>query len=197
MDSPQLEMLLKCHDIMQRRYTPGMAMAALVQWIAYQLSIPGIYGYATPTVTFDMYDDLQAALDLELLRRDPWDWLGELALALKLDDWVPYEASRDEAREFARAALAGERKPFDVIFDPLAGTGRLFFALMDLGVDCLLAGTEPLRKPYRILVVNKYLYDMPVYVLNTCHDAPFSSESWLDANRYLPMRICGYQRQQS
>lgn len=182
-------MLLKCYSIMQRRYKkPDVAMAALVQWVACRLSVPSYRDYATPTLTLDMYDDLYAAFDLDLLRQDRWDWLGELALYLGLEGWVPYDIGRGEAVEYARSRLPGNLGTSDVIFDPLAGTGRLFFALLDLGVNCIMAGTEPVHRPYRILVLNKHIYDMPVYVLRARHKLPFSSPAWLRCNVYLPVR---------
>jgi hypothetical protein len=182
-------MLLACHSIMQRRYTnPDVAMSALVQWIAYQVSAPSAYEYATPTVTLDMHRDLYATFDIDLLRADRWDWLGELALLFGLDRWVPYNISREQAAEYARSRLPANLAPDDIIFDPLAGTGRLFFALSDLGVNCIMAGTEPLHKPYRLLVLNKHIYGLPIYVIRAHHKAPFMSNLWWYANRYLPFR---------
>ncbi len=182
-------MLLACHAIMQRRYkNTDVAMSALMQWIAYQVSAPSAYDYATPTVTLDMHEDLYHTFDLVLLKADRWDWLGELALTLGLDRWVSYTATREQAVEYAAARLPDDLARDDVLFDPLAGTGRLFFALLDLNVDCIMAGTEPLHKPYRLLALNKHIYDLPVYVIRAYHKVPFASKLWWHANRYLPVR---------
>jgi len=185
---PQVEMLLACYSIMQRRYPKETAFAAFVQWLAYELSIPSPYDYATPTMTLDMLDDLRATFDLVLLQQEPWDWLGETALALGFHHWVPHRQSKEEAVSHVSAHLPGDITPVDVIYDPRAGTGRIFFALQELGVDCIYAGSEPLYRPYRLLVVNKYIYNLPLYCVRSRNKLPFRSKIWWVSNNFVSLR---------
>lgn len=173
---------------MQRRYSKEMAFAAFVQWLAYELSIPSPYDYTTPTMTVDMLDDLHATFDIRLLKQSPWDWLGEAALALGFHRWVPHRQSKEEVISYVYDHLPSDLAPTDVIYDPNAGTGRVFFALRELGVDCIYAGSEPFYRPYRLLVLNKHIYDLPLYCVRSRSKLPFRSKVWWMSNNFVSLR---------
>ncbi|NPV27672.1 MAG: hypothetical protein HPY81_09615 [Firmicutes bacterium] len=48
-----------------------------------------------------------------------------------------------------------------------------------------MADTDPLYQAYRLLVLDKHVYDLPVYVVWTRHHLPFASELWWFATQYL------------
>lgn len=186
--APQLQMLESCYAILNERYKkPHVCFSALLQWIAHQLRIPGTHDYSTPTVTLDMEARLNNTLDFDLLRQDPWDWLGELAVKLNLFDYVPYRLTVDEVIDYVQRNVPSSISRTDVIFDPSAGTGRLFFGLMRSNIECIMAGAEPSPKPYRILVINKHIYDMPAFVVRAELKEPFASPVWESANLYNPL----------
>lgn len=185
---PQLEMLMECYEIMKARYSnPNVAMTALIQWAAVQMHIPATYDYATPVVTMEMNERLHSTFDIDLLREDRWDWFGEAALKAGLGQWVPSTVSKEQAIEHVRRQIKTPLRATDVVFDPSAGTGRSFLALMELGEDCIMAGAEPLYKAYRILIINRYLYDMPGFFIRGTARVPFNSQAWQYANLFAPI----------
>jgi len=188
-------MVMDCYNIMKTRYSnPNTVMNGLIQWVAAKLQIPGSIDYATPVLTREMNEQLNRTFDPELLRQDRWDWFGEAALKAGLDQWVPTTTTKGRAMEIVRRQIKRPLGKSDVVFDPNAGTGRSFLALMELGVDCIMAGAEPLYKAYRILVINKYLYDIPGFFIRGTARVPFSTGTWERANLFPPLFT--FQRQE-
>lgn len=180
-------MLVESYEILKARYSkPSACFSALLQLIAHKLRIPSQYDYATPTLTFEMEEALNRTLDLGLLREEAWDWLGEAALHLGLTDYVPYPVSRDDAIAYVKENVGLSVRPDDVIFDPAAGSGRLFLAMANLGMDCIMIGHEAGARPYRLLVINKYLYDLPAFVVHTSVKDPLTL-NLRQANLYNPV----------
>lgn len=190
--TPQMEMLLDCYEVMGRRYSkPKAAMNALVQWTAYQVSVDSYVDVATPVLTLEMLDDLYAAFDLELLRSDPWDHLGDLAHYLGLNDWLGGTYySREEATKWVRDNVPlGKLRQGTILFAPQAGSGRFLLVLHNLGVDCIMTATESAAKPHRLLVINQKLYNLTLFALRGKSEAPFDGLQWLKANLYTPCSI--------
>jgi hypothetical protein len=186
--APQFQILESCYAILNERYKkPQTCFSALLQWLAHKLRIQGTHDYPTPTLTLDMEARLNRTLDLAVLKQDQWDWLGELAVKLNLLDHVPHRLTLDEAVAYAQQRLSRPIPKTAVVFDPAAGTGRLFFGIMRAGIECIMAGAEPSPKAYRILVVNKHLYDMPAFVVRAELKEPFASPVWKEANLYNPL----------
>jgi len=181
-------MLESCYAILNERYrNPNVCFSALLQWLAHKLHISGTHDYPTPTVTLDMEARLNSVLNIDILKQDPWDWLGELAVKLGLFDYVPYRITLDEVMDYVQRHIPRSIPRSKVIFDPSAGTGRLFLGIMRAGIECIMAGAEPSVKPYRILVINKHLYGMPAFVVKAELKEPFTSPVWKDANLYTPL----------
>ena len=78
----------------------------------------------------DRMRDLHHAFDPDLLRRDPWDWPGELDPVNGLDRWVLHAITRKEAHRYVSSQVPKNLLPEDVVYDPQAGTGRLFLAML-------------------------------------------------------------------
>lgn len=190
--TPQVEMLLKCYKIMHQRYsTQKSAMSALVQWIAYKSSVESFTDVSTPTLTLEMLNKLEDIFDIGLLQSDPWDHLGDLAYYLGLNDWLGVYLTREETIKWAKKNLPIKQLNTGniIFFDPSAGTGRLCLALHNLRVRCVMAVTEAMSKPFRLLVINQKLYNLPLFALRDNVSYPFDSTEWLKSNMYIPCHL--------
>lgn len=192
----QLAMLLECHRIMQRRYPdPEQALYALTQWARKEL--PNLLPYEPVDtfncvpVTTDMYEALKQSFQPALLREDPWDWWGELALALSLPSWVSYRHRQETIRRFLADALPASSSPVDVLYDPHCGTGRLFLVAHTLGWQGVYFGVETNTKAYRLCLLNIATYDLPAFVVSTPTPPEWDHPNWQKHNIWasIPLSI--------
>lgn len=188
------ELLRRCLEVIVvvEECDPMKAYKILLQWIAVQVGING--ALSKSKIGTEVF--LRENLDLNVLRSDPKDWLGELYYELQLQpknspDLIPYADAKSKAE-----SLDVEEKGFpEIILDRESGTGRSMMAISHhWGSQVLLYGIEKDKSLFRICIVNMALYNIPSLVV--LHNETFDIEQirvsdpvWGYANNWFGSKI--------
>lgn len=166
------------------------AFDALLHFIAYAVEYEVMI--QTPWIQLKTMDALKEKLDLDLLRQDTWDWLGEIyELRVGKKDYL---VSRKEVTDFAKEYPIKNVYPdIPAVFDQATGSGRLILALaanINNEFPVIYYASEPDVTGYRMTLLNCKLYGINARVLCVNYDAydvrPFSP-NWKFADQWKPV----------
>lgn len=190
---PQTAMLNEVMELLmqdQKIESEEQAFEALVQLIAYELSYEVMI--ETPWLNMRVMESVREKLDLDLLREDKWDWLGEVyELRIGPKDYL---VNRQTVEAYASKHIPKQETITPpTIMDTSVGTGRLILAIANRVNDefpVIYYGAEPNLLAYRVAVLNCHLHNVnyKIVCLNSdAYDVRPHSPNWKYANQWKPV----------
>lgn len=192
---PQLQMLDNMYQAIldTGMYSQDVAFQTLMEYIANRLdfeeSVP------SPWLKADTYDKLNELFDLELLRQDQWDWLGELhshrGLSLITGDYEETRKSIQVYTDHLEIVWKTKKEKIQRFLNPNGGCGRTLLVIAKMFPETIYYVAEDDLLAYRILLLNTKIYNVRAVVLranSAIHDLREYSPNWRYANRWTPVK---------
>ena len=191
--TPQVKILQKAMDLIESSGKNKLeAYNDILHFLAYML---GIEGAATPFLQSNIHDKVKATLDLDILRAEKWDWLGELYEKNRITNprtgqFFTPKAVSDMMAVMNAPAQVDVNKPKRML-DPCVGSGRLIISMYNLvGTGFIYYGADIDLVAYRTALVNMALFKIPAKILR-CNslttDLSPNSPNWQYANMWEPV----------
>lgn len=179
---------------------PADAFNCLLDFIASKMQFKD--SFSTPWIKMKTLLELERLFDVQILREEKWDWIGELHEfhdigAIKGD----YLISRKQATFRAESIMIHDEQgvaPLRIL-DTCAATGRGILTLSDKHKKAIFYGAEADIVAYRILILNMKIYDIPCSVINANHiehDLRGHSPNWRFSNLWQPVKATKYHSEE-
>lgn len=164
MMQPQVENLIEMTHLLKKHCHNNLEVAftRVLSYFAYVLRIPTVD--SLPPMTVSDLEWIQKNCNVEFLKKEMNDWFGKAAYKLGL---IP--EPEDVYEEYERIQKHKFNKGVDkiTIFDPQCKTGaKLMAYYLHYGNDAIYYGNEPNKMMFRIALVNRTLYNLPMALLN-------------------------------
>ncbi len=203
----QIDMLNKCITLISQngKLTNYESFEKLMDYMAVKLSLDNEAIYTLPQVVADTLDG--GLLDWDLLRSDPWDWLGETYSQLGLCNLALSQFFTPRAVTEAMAQMTlfdckprTDKLPITML-DPCVGSGRMILSAHKiLGDEAIYFGVDLDLHSYRIALINMALYKIPAFLLRAdslVSNIDLNSENWHQANLWYPGNISKLSKKES
>ena len=194
------DMLETMYGVLNRKFNDSVkAWDSLVEFLAADNCAPLLYqlDHKFEWLFEDsrLAEELMKTYDVQLLRSDYYDHLGEMYLEKIVSTT---EAARKglfltpmNVAETMAAMTVGESKEPLKILDPAVGTGRLLMAAHKRAPNSMLFGVDLDLRALRIAFTNFAIHNISAYLLNAdslLHEIDISKEegrrNWRYANRW-------------
>lgn len=190
---PQTAMLSNVMELLLKQptiTTEAEAFQSMLEIIAYKLSYEVMI--QTPWLQQEISEEVDRVLDLDLLREDKWDWLGEVyELRVSTTSPLPTRSMVDDY--IVLHPVTAPMNKIHTILDQVADTGRLILRYADSINNqhpTIFYGAVRSIEAYRIAILNCKLHDINFRIL--CADwrdvdlRP-QSPNWKYANLWKPV----------
>lgn len=153
---------------------------------------------ATDGIKTEAYEKMVRLFDIDSLREEKWDWLGEAGEYLGVFKQLP---SREDVE--LKVGLAVENMDFSQNDMPQSilientWTGRDILALHSYTKDAaIFFGMEPELRLYRTAVLNNHIHGIHAFILNADNTVSreLNSENWRYSNLWNPVKWDRYQQ---
>ena len=189
---PQLQMIVKCLDyiVLKENIHKEEAFSRLLDYCAYQIGISD----AMIKLKLSSYEFVKDNLDFDLLKKDCWDWFGELwemtfRPPMKLSTRKSINKHVDKCINMLKGTNEGMPQS---IIDKSSGTGRFLLIAKERSESNLMCyGIENDIVAYKVCIFNMKLHNVPSKIL-WCPDikkfdvSPKSS-NWFFSNFWNPV----------
>lgn len=191
--APQTQMLSNVISILleqSEEKTVEEAFNDLLNIVAYNISYETMI--ETPWLKKELLERINETLDIDLLRKDQWDWFGEV-YKLRLKPEL-YLVDRNHVEDFVNQNPLKYKNNIYTLLDNVAGSGRLvleYNRIAPPNTSIVYYGAEPNLVAYRMALLNCAIYGINsriLYINSEEYDVRSKSVNWKFANKWTPVK---------
>lgn len=195
---PQVKMLTEMIHVV--RYVHGITMEQAYQIVLSYIAVRSNFEQqlATEGMKAEAFEKLDTLLDLDLLREEKRDWLGEAGELLGVFNFELLE-SPDSAYINVANKLAGlnveGHMPVPILIEKAETGRRLIEAYKIAGDKVMLFSVEPDILLYRTAILNMHLHGIPSHILcaDDTVDLSIGAQNWRQSNLWRPLKPIKYK----
>lgn len=190
---PQVKMITEMIHVV--RYVHGITMEQAYDIVLSYIAVRSSFEQqlATKGMKAEAFEKLNELLDLDLLREEKKDWLGEAAELLGVFNFELLE-SQDSAAFHVAVKLTDlnveGHMPEPILIEKAETGRRLFEAYKTMGDKVILFSVEPDIRLYRTAILNMHLHSIPSQILcaDDTVDLSIGSENWRQSNLWRSLK---------